>query len=449
MFRFVESMGLDCIRVRQHYPLITEVPFNSTNKFHVTIHSLEEEKVKHKFLVCLKGAPERVLKFCQSILLEGHCKVLNPDTRLILERIFEYLAAKGERVLAFSEFYTDDINSLFEDEAKTKVHLTDKSTFTFLGLMSLIDPARPEVPDAVDKCRMAGIRVFMVTGDHPITAQAIAQHVGIISKQAESTVVMNEHIRENLFSLKENPTDFEFADKAFVVPGDILSLLTKEQLDFLISHVPEIVFARTSPQQKLQIVESCQRLGNIVAVTGDGVNDSPALKRANIGIAMGITGSDVSKEAADMILLDDNFASIVVGIEEGRVIFDNLKKSIAYVLASNFSEIIPFLFYVIFGFPLALGTITILCIDLGTDIFPAVSLAYEKVYFGTFYFTLVTLLLLGRVGYYETKTQMRSNRSFGDNEYLQHSLPYDWNDRGCCRIFHLLCSDERSWILSQ
>jgi len=140
----------------------------------------------------------------------------------------------------------------------------------------------------------------------------------------------------------------------------------------------EIVFARTSPQQKLIIVESCQRLGQIVAVTGDGVNDSPALKKADIGIAMGIAGSDVSKQAADMILLDDNFASIVTGVEEGRLIFDNLKKSIAYTLTSNIPEISPFLVFILTDIPLPLGTITILCIDLGTDMIPAISLAYEK-----------------------------------------------------------------------
>jgi len=143
-------------------------------------------------------------------------------------------------------------------------------------------------------------------------------------------------------------------------------------------HHTEIVFARTSPQQKLIIVEGCQRLGAIVAVTGDGVNDSPALKKADIGVAMGIAGSDVSKQAADMILLDDNFASIVTGVEEGRLIFDNLKKSIAYTLTSNIPEISPFLLFIIADIPLPLGTVTILCIDLGTDMVPAISLAYEE-----------------------------------------------------------------------
>ncbi|KAL8623501.1 Sodium/potassium-transporting ATPase subunit alpha-3 [Nucella lapillus] len=150
-----------------------------------------------------------------------------------------------------------------------------------------------------------------------------------------------------------------------------------KDVDHILRNYSEIVFARTSPQQKLLIVEGVQRNGQIVAVTGDGVNDSPALKKADIGVAMGIAGSDVSKQAADMILLDDNFASIVTGVEEGRLIFDNLKKSIAYTLTSNIPEIFPFLVYIVFGTPLPLGVVTILFIDLGTDLVPAISLAYE------------------------------------------------------------------------
>merc|ERR1712136_416759 len=166
--------------------------------------------------------------------------------------------------------------------------------------------------------------------------------------------------------------------KAAVVHGGELRDLSEADLDEILLHHTEIVFARTSPQQKLIIVDGCQRQGQIVAVTGDGVNDSPALKKADIGVAMGIAGSDVSKQAADMILLDDNFASIVTGVEEGRLIFDNLKKSIAYTLTSNIPEITPFLFFIMADIPLPLGTVTILCIDLGTDLLPAISLAYEQ-----------------------------------------------------------------------
>merc|ERR1712002_760582 len=218
----------------------------------------------------------------------------------------------------------------------------------------------------------AGIKVIMVTGDHPITAKAIAKSVGIISDGTET--VEDIATRKGIPLSEVNPRE---ARAAVVHGGEIKDMDDKHMDEILMNHT-EIVFARTSPQQKLIIVEGCQRLGAIVAVTGDGVNDSPALKKADIGVAMGIAGSDVSKQAADMILLDDNFASIVTGVEEGRLIFDNLKKSIAYTLTSNIPEISPFLMFILLSIPLPLGTVTILCIDLGTDLVPAISLAYEK-----------------------------------------------------------------------
>jgi len=236
----------------------------------------------------------------------------------------------------------------------------------------MIDPPRATVPDAVTKCRSAGIKVIMVTGDHPITAKAIARSVGIISAGSKTIDDLAEEQKIPVENI--NPRDANAA----VVNGTQLKDLSSEQLDDILRHHNEIVFARTSPQQKLIIVEGCQRLGAIVAVTGDGVNDSPALKKADIGIAMGIAGSDVSKQAADMILLDDNFASIVTGIEEGRLIFDNIKKSILYTLTHTIPELLPFLLYIVISIPLPLGTFTILCIDLGTDMIPAICLAYEK-----------------------------------------------------------------------
>merc|ERR1712088_201071 len=199
-----------------------------------------------------------------------------------------------------------------------------------------------------------------------------ARGVGIISPENETVADIAK--RTGTPVEKVNPRDA----KAAVVHGSLIKDMSAQEIDDVIKYHKEIVFARTSPQQKLIIVEGCQRAGQIVAVTGDGVNDSPALKKADIGVAMGIAGSDVSKQAADMILLDDNFASIVTGVEEGRLIFDNLKKSIAYTLTSNIPEISPFLLFILADVPLPLGTVTILCIDLGTDMVPAISMAYEQ-----------------------------------------------------------------------
>merc|ERR1712024_424869 len=214
--------------------------------------------------------------------------------------------------------------------------------------------------------------VIMVTGDHPITAKAIARSVGIIT---EGTKTVEDVAARKGVEVKDvDPREA----RACVVHGGEIKEISEKQIDEILMYHTEIVFARTSPQQKLIIVEGCQRMGAIVAVTGDGVNDSPALKKADIGVAMGIAGSDVSKQVADMILLDDNFASIVTGVEEGRLIFDNLKKSIAYTLTSNIPEISPFLLFILADVPLPLGTVTILWIDLGTDMVPAISMAYEE-----------------------------------------------------------------------
>ena len=187
----------------------------------------------------------------------------------------------------------------------------------------MIDPPRAAVPDAVAKCRSAGIKVIMVTGDHPITAKAIAKSVGIISEGNKTVEDLAEELGVGLDQV--NPRDANAA----VVHGSEIKDATEQQIDEILMYHTEIVFARTSPQQKLIIVEGCQRMGAIVAVTGDGVNDSPALKKADIGVAMGIAGSDVSKQAADMILLDDNFASIVTGVEEGNITFKSVEFNIS------------------------------------------------------------------------------------------------------------------------
>merc|ERR1712183_33165 len=348
-----------------------EIPFNSTNKFQVSIHETED-KNDNRYLLVMKGAPERIVDRCSSIVVEGRELPLTEEWKNAFETAYMELGGLGERVLGFCDYMlpADKYPSGFPFDADDVNFPLDG--LRFVGLMSMIDPPRAAVPDAVTKCRSAGIKVIMVTGDHPITAKAIARSVGIIS---EGTNTVEDIATQRGCDVKDvNPREA----RACVVHGGEIKDMSEKQIDEILMYHTEIVFARTSPQQKLIIVEGCQQMGAIVAVTGDGVNDSPALKKADIGVAMGIAGSDVSKQAADMILLDDNFASIVTGVEEGRLIFDNLKKSIAYTLTSNIPEISPFLMFIVLSIPLPLGTITILCIDLGTDMVPAISLAYER-----------------------------------------------------------------------
>ncbi|XP_072524691.1 sodium/potassium-transporting ATPase subunit alpha-2 [Salminus brasiliensis] len=364
------ELSCGCVRtLRERNPKVCEIPFNSTNKYQLSIHEIEDSSTGH--LLVMKGAPERILDRCSTIMINGEELPLDDDWKDSFQGAYIDLGGLGERVLGFCHLSLSPSHFPrgFAFDADEVNFPTNQ--MCFLGLMSMIDPPRAAVPDAVGKCRSAGIKVIMVTGDHPITAKAIAKGVGIISEGNETVEDIAERL--NIPLSQVNPRDA----KACVVHGTDLKEMSSEYLDDLLRNHTEIVFARTSPQQKLIIVEGCQRQGAIVAVTGDGVNDSPALKRADIGVAMGIAGSDVSKQAADMILLDDNFASIVTGVEEGRLIFDNLKKSIAYTLTSNIPEISPFLLFIIASVPLPLGTVTILCIDLGTDMVPAISLAYE------------------------------------------------------------------------
>ncbi|XP_016070203.1 PREDICTED: sodium/potassium-transporting ATPase subunit alpha-4 [Miniopterus natalensis] len=366
LLKFVEQTYSSVKEMREKSPKVAEIPFNSTNKYQMSIHLREDSSQAHVLL--MKGAPERILEFCSSYFLNGQEYPMDNEMKEAFQNAYLELGGLGERVLGFCFL---NLPTTFSKGFKFNVDEINfpMTNLCFAGLMSLIDPPRAAVPDAVNKCRSAGIKVIMVTGDHPITAKAIAKGVGIISEGSETAEDIAARLKVPVTEIRDA--------KAIVVHGSKLKEMNTEELANVLRNHMEIVFARTSPQQKLIIVEGCQRLGAIVAVTGDGVNDSPALKKADIGIAMGIAGSDVSKQAADMILLDDNFASIVTGVEEGRLIFDNLKKSIAYTLTSNIPEITPFLLFIILSIPLPLGTITILCIDLGTDMLPAISLAYE------------------------------------------------------------------------
>jgi len=369
--KYVELASPDVAGYRARNKKVAEIPFNSTNKFAVSIHETEDPD-DNRHLLCMKGAPERIFERATTIFVNGEELPKTEKWETQFNDAYVALGCLGERVLGFADLYlpVDQFPQGFEfDPDEVNFPLEG---LRFLGLMSMIDPPRAAVPDAVAKCRTAGIKVIMVTGDHPITAKAIAKNVGIFSESEETVEDIAERLKINVKDVDPRQA------KQAVVHGGELKEMTPGQIDDVLKNHTEIVFARTSPQQKLIIVEGCQNLGAIVAVTGDGVNDSPALKKADIGVAMGIAGSDVSKQAADMILLDDNFASIVTGVEEGRLVFDNLKKSIAYTLTSNIPEISPFLLFICADIPLPLGTITILCIDLGTDMVPAISLAYEK-----------------------------------------------------------------------
>eukprot|EP00004_Rigifila_ramosa_P028075 TRINITY_DN940_c0_g1_i4.p1 TRINITY_DN940_c0_g1~~TRINITY_DN940_c0_g1_i4.p1 ORF type:complete len:1037 (+),score=262.23 TRINITY_DN940_c0_g1_i4:38-3112(+) len=358
---------IDIMQFREQHPKLFEIPFNSINKFQVSVHSLPGDP---RHLVVMKGAPERVFGRCTRYVQNGEELPITDEFRRSFQTNYEALGAMGERVLGFAYQHiaapTEPGFAYQNDEVSGSNFPMEGHTF--VGFMALIDPPRPSVPQAVKDCKVAGIKVIMVTGDHPITAEAIARQVGIITGETAEDIAKREGVP--VASVAPGRA------QAIVIHGEQIKEFQLEDWNRVLAY-PQIVFARTSPQQKLLIVENCQRRNEIVAVTGDGVNDSPALKKANIGVAMGIAGSDVSKEAADLILLDDNFSSIVLGVEEGRLIFHNLKKSISYTLVHILPEIIPYVVYIILGLPIALTTLLILVIDLGTDMFPSICLAYE------------------------------------------------------------------------
>ncbi|KAF9433482.1 hypothetical protein BGZ76_009404 [Entomortierella beljakovae] len=349
------------------YPKVFEVPFNSDNKWAMTIH--HKEHTSGKFTLLIKGAPERILRLCNTILIDNQAVPLTAEHSKAYDNMYALMASKGHRVLALAQLlmprsqYPDD--HVFDKEKKNY----PTTELCFVGLISLEDPPKHGVREAIGRCRSAGIRVMMVTGDHPLTAEAIGRKINLVLSDTKEMVA-----KQRRCSIEEVGDD-EY--NAIVIHGEQIDSLQDRDWDLIFSK-PEVIFARTSPKHKLQIVKQAQALGHIVGVTGDGVNDSPALKKADLGIAMNISGSDVSKEAAAMILLDDNFASTVRGIEEGRLIFTNLKKSIQYTITHSMPEVIPNLLYVIASIPLPISAMLILVIDLGFELFISLTYAWDS-----------------------------------------------------------------------
>ncbi len=314
-----EKAGFNQETMNKQFPRVDEISFSSERKRMTTIH-----KIKSKKFSFTKGAPDMIINLCNRILIDGKLERLTRQKKKKILEQNESFAKEALRVLAFA--YNDKVKEAEKD-------------MIFLGLQAMIDPPREEVRESIEKCNDAGIRVIMITGDHVATAQAIAQELGI---------------------------------KGGAITGQEMSKIDLEKKIENIS-----IFARVNPEDKIKIVNALKKKGYVVAMTGDGVNDAPAIKKADIGIAMGITGTDVAKEASDMILTDDNFTSIVNAVEEGRNIFDNIKKFVIYLLSSNSGEVLTIFTAIIIGIPLPLIAVQILWINLVTDGAPATALGVE------------------------------------------------------------------------
>ena len=343
-------LSLDKAELDRTLPRVAEIPFTSERKRMTTVHRMPSDRslippgiraacgeTFPPYLAFTKGAVDVLLDLSSTVWVHGHSESLEQGWRDRLAAAQEGFAGHGMRVLGVAFRCLESAPSPGEKEALEK-------DLTFVGIIGMIDPPRPEAASAVATCKAAGIRPVMITGDHPLTARYIAGQLGI-------------------------------ADDRSVVTGAQLSRISKDELERVAESAS--VYARVSPEHKLRIVEGLHRRGQVVAMTGDGVNDAPALKKADIGVAMGVTGTDVAKEAADMVLLDDNFASIVAAVEEGRVIYDNIRKFIKYLLATNSGEIWLMLVTPFFGMPLPLLPLQILWMNLVTDGLPALALGIE------------------------------------------------------------------------
>jgi potassium/sodium efflux P-type ATPase len=352
--------GVDLQAETQRTPRLRELPFDSRRKRMATIHQLPVQRSTFNVQrqqnrdfgprtsdfglhrdVYVKGAPKEVLTLCTHIRVNGQDFPLDDAQRARVLVANDDYARGGLRVLAVAQ------RALSESVTQYTTDSVERD-LTLLGLVAMMDPPRPEVAEAVEKCHRAGIRIIMITGDYGLTAESIARRIGIIR-----------------------------GPQPRVVTGADLGTMDDAALKEALQN--EVIFARVAPEHKLRVVTALREMGHVVAVTGDGVNDAPALKKADIGVAMGMTGTDVAKEAADMVLSDDNFASIVNAVEEGRAVYANIKKFITYIFTSNTPEAVPFILFAFSGgrIPLALNVMQILSIDLGTDIVPALALGAE------------------------------------------------------------------------
>lgn len=328
----LEQYQLDEEELRLKYPRISELPFDSERKLMSTVGNVDG-----KLMMFVKGAPDELLQRCQMIeTSDGEIRNITNDDRVKISEINESFANQGLRVLAFA----------YKIQENQTLTLADESDLVFIGLISLMDPPREESKQAVLDCKRAGIKPIMITGDHKVTARSIAKQIGI----------------------------FETDD--MVMDGNELDALSKEELQEKLPHIS--VYARVAPAHKIRIVQAWQALGNVVAMTGDGVNDAPALKSADVGVAMGITGTDVSKDASSMILMDDNFATIIKAVVNGRNIYENIKNSIMYLLSGNFAAIMVVLYAAILLLPVPLFSVHLLFINLVTDSLPAIAIGLEK-----------------------------------------------------------------------
>jgi Ca2+-transporting ATPase len=322
----------------QAYPRINELPFDSERKRMTTVHHLGQydptvlaglEIGDHRYIAFTKGSVDGLLGLSNQVWVNGQLQRMDANFKIRVEAANERLAKKGMRVLGVAFRMMNQIPEVIQTDLEQNL--------TFIGLFGMIDPPREEVRDAVAITKSAGIRTVMITGDHPLTASEIARQLGITDQAALSKVLTGAEI-ENL------------------------------SFDELKNVVDEVqVFARVSPEHKLKIVQALQERGHIVSMTGDGVNDAPALKRADIGVAMGITGTDVSKEAADMVLLDDNFSTIVSAVKEGRTIYDNIRKFVRFSVAGNIGKVLVMLLAPFLGKPIPLLPLQLLWLNLLTD----------------------------------------------------------------------------------